>query len=76
MCKSRFYKSRIQDIKGEQPKVWLKEIKRVSGMKCRGNDLLNHLNIDQLKDQTPQQKADSINDALLQPLEDYKLHRP
>ena len=75
-CKSRFYKSRIQDVKGEQPMVWWKEIKQISGMKCRGNDLLNQLIIDQLKDQTPQQKAYSINDALLQPLEDYKLHSP
>ena len=45
-------------------------------MKCRSKDLLNQLNIDQLKDQTPQQKAESINDALLQSLEYYKLHSP
>ena len=51
-------------------------MKRISGMQFRGSDLINQLNIEQLKDQSDQQESNSINKALLEPLQEYKLSSP
>jgi len=66
--KSQYYKSNIQDLKGEKPSSWWKEVKRLSGMTNNKGDTLNHLNVHELEDLSLEEKANAINTALLQPM--------
>lgn len=75
-CKAKFYKSRVQDLKGENPKVWWKEIKRISGMHLHASDLRNHLNVSDVEDLSAKDLANAINKAFLEPLEEYRLPEP
>ena len=34
-CRANYYESRVQQMKGEHPKAWWKEVKRLSGMQSR-----------------------------------------
>ena len=72
-CKSKYYKSNIQNLKGEKPGVWWKEIKRISGMQSRNKNVLNYTNIAEIENMNIDEKANAINTALLEPLQQYQL---
>ena len=68
-CRSDYYESKIQHLKGEQPK-------RLSGMKAQTSDLVNQVDIDGFSELSPKEQADQINAAFLDPLDEYKLNTP
>ncbi|XP_046863517.1 uncharacterized protein LOC124457285 [Xenia sp. Carnegie-2017] len=75
-CRSDYYESKIQHLKGEQPKQWWAEVKRLSGMKAQTSDLVNQIDIDGFSELSPKVQADLINAAFLDPLDEYKLTSP
>ena len=75
-CKAKYYDSKIQQMKGENPKVWWKEVKRISGMSSRSGDLLSKIKADEVDGLSAQEIANVINKAFLEPLEEYRLHTP
>ena len=40
-CRARYYESKVQQLKGKNPKKWWDEVKRLSGAKSRNGDLVN-----------------------------------
>ena len=63
-------------MKGKHPKVWWKEVTRLSGMQSRGSDLLSSLDLEEIQDRTAEKISNTINKAFLKPLEEYKLPSP
>ena len=76
VCKSHYYKSTIQQMKRENPKQWWKEVQRLGGMTSHNGDVINQISIDELESLSPQAKANNINAAFLEPLEEYRLTSP
>ena len=58
-------------MKGEHPKAWWKEVKRLSGMQSRC-DLLSKLDVVEIQDRTAEEIANTINRAFLEPREEYR----
>ena len=75
ICRGKYYESRIQHLKGENPKRWWDETKRLCGLKTSHSDLASQINIEGFSELLKEQ-ANAINAALLKPLEDYKLPAP
>ena len=63
-------------MKGKNPKQWWREVKRLGGMTSHNGDLISQINIDELESLLPQAKANKINTAFLEPLEQYRLPSP
>ena len=72
-CKAQYYKSRVQQMKGENPKAWWKEVGRLSGMQSRAGDLLSQVNVEGIEDLSMLELTNAINTAFLEPLEEYRL---
>ena len=75
-CKAEYYKSRVQQMKGENPKAWWKEVGRLSGMQSRTDDLLSQMNVEGIEDLSMLELVNAINTAFLEPLEEYRLPCP
>ena len=75
-CRARYYESKVQQLKGENPKKWWNKVKRLSGAKSRNGDLVNLINVEQFSSLSGPDQANAINSAFLEPLEVYKLHEP
>ena len=75
-CKAQFYESKVQRLNRNDPKRWWSEVKRLSGALSSPDDLRNHINIEELNNLPPNDLAIAINNALLEPLEDYRLANP
>ena len=73
LWKSKFYESKIQHFKDKDPKRWWNEVKQLSGSLLRSGDLRNCINVPELNDLPPEDLANSLNTALLEPLEEYRL---
>ena len=63
-------------MKGENPKAWWKEVRRLSGMQSRTGDLLSQMNVEGIEDLSMLELANAINTAFLEPLEEYRLPCP
>ena len=74
-CRACYYESKVQQLKGENPKKWWYEVKWLSGAKSRNGDLVNLINVEQFSSFSGQDQANAINSAFLEPLEVYKLHK-
>ena len=75
-CRARYYESKVQQLKGENPNKWWDEVKLLSGAKSRNGDLVNLINVEQFSSLSGPDQANAINSAFLEPLEVYKLHKP
>ena len=75
-CRAKFYKSNIQNMKDENPSRWWKEVKRLSNMKTKTFDIINKINVSEFSNLSHYEKANMINAAFLEPLEEYRLHVP
>ena len=73
----KFYESKVEQLRESDPKLWWKEVRRLSGAKSScSSGLLAQLNVDELETLSTQEIADAINSALLgplRPLEEYRL---
>ena len=63
-------------MKDENPKLWWKEVKRLSGSQSNSGNVINHIYIEELEDCNNQELANIINQAFLEPLEEYCLEQP
>jgi hypothetical protein len=75
-CKASFYKSNKEHMKNEKPKVWWKEVKRLCGAHSSSGNITTHIHIDGFDDLSHQELANTINEAFLEPLEEYRLPQP
>ena len=75
-CKAQFYESKVQRLNPNDPKSWWSEFERLSGALSSPDDLRNHINIEDLNNLPLNDLAIAINNALLEPLEDYRLANP
>ena len=75
-CKASFYKVKVEHMKDENPKLWWKEVKRLSGSQSNSGNVINHIYIEELEDCNNQELANIINQAFLEPLEEYRLEQP
>ena len=63
----------IDTAKNDNPRLWWNEIKRLCGAKRNSVTLTDHIQDDVVNDLSEKEIADSINKALLEPLEEYRL---
>ena len=77
-CKARFYKSTVEHMKEpeENPKVWWKEVKRLCGFNSHSGNVSSHIPIEGIENLTDQELPNAINEAFLEPLEEYRLPQP
>ena len=76
ICRGKYYESKIQHLKGENPKRWWDETKRLCGLKTSHSDLASQINIEGFSELPFKEQANAINAALLKPLGVYKLPAP
>ena len=74
--KASFYKVKVEHMKDENPKLWWKEVKRLSGSQSNSGNVISHIHIEELQDCNNQELANIINQAFLEPLEEYRLEQP
>lgn len=72
LCKAAYYTSKVQDLKGMNPRQWWKEINKLSGSKKQNPNLLSSLDVQQFTNMSPQEIASAINEVLLEPLQSYQ----
>ena len=72
-CKASFYKSNVEHMKDENPKLWWKELKRLSEFHSSPGNVTSHIHVKGIKDLSYQELANAINEAFLEPLEEYCL---
>ena len=75
-CRGWYYKSKVQQLKGDNPRRWWDEVKRLSGAKTKGGDLISQIYVDQFSDLSKPEQANTINAAFLEPLDQYRLQEP
>ena len=74
--KASFYQLKVEHMKEENPKVWWKEVKRLCGAKPSADNVTSHIHIEGIKDMSYEELANVINQAFLEPLEEYRLTQP
>ena len=75
-CRAKYYESRIQHLKGENPKKWWDEVKRLSTSKVNSKDFASLICIKGFSDLSLNDQTNTINSALLESLEEYRLPLP
>ena len=58
-CRCRYYESKVQQLKGENPRRWWDDVKRLSGAKTKGGDLISQINVDQFSDLSKPEQANA-----------------
>ena len=66
----------MKQLKGENPKKWWDEAKRLSGVKVKSRDLVRQINIEHFSDFSKQEQTKRIYSAFLEPLEACRLREP
>ena len=75
-CKATFYKSKVEHMKEENPKVWWKEMKQLCGAQCFSGYVTSQIQADGVENLSAKELADVISEAFLEPLEEYRLPQP
>jgi hypothetical protein len=76
VLKAKFYHSKVEHMKQENPKVWWKEVKRLCGSKSFTDDLINQIQVESIENLSKVELAEAINKAFLDPLEEYRSPQP
>ena len=71
-CKAKYYASKVKDLKGVNPRQWWSEVNKLSGSKKQNSSLFSSLNVPEYNNLSPTEVANSINHALLEPLQPYE----
>ena len=71
-CKAKYYASKVKDLKGVNPRQWWSEVNKLSGSKMQNSSLFSSLNVPEYNNLSPTEVANSINHALLEPLQPYE----
>ena len=69
LCQGKYYASKVQDLKGVNPRSWWKEVNKLSGAKSQN---VNLLNVPDLENLSAPEIANGINEALLEPLRQFQ----
>ncbi|PFX17465.1 Angiopoietin-related protein 3 [Stylophora pistillata] len=75
-CKASFYKSKVENMKEENPGVWWREVKRLAGVQSSPGNVISQIQVEGVENISEKEFADLINWAFLEPLEEYRLHLP
>ena len=67
-CKASFYKSNVEHMKEENPKVWWKEVKRLCGFNSNPGNVSSHIHIEGIENLSDQDLTNAINEAFLEPV--------
>ena len=71
-CKSLYYSSKVESLKGSNPRCWWKEVRKLSGsVKSNDSDVMSRLYVPDYENMNPDEISNSINAALLEPLQSY-----
>ena len=72
-CRSRYYSSKVADVKNVKPGKWWGEVKKIAGMtpSAGREKIRSHIHIDGIEEKSTKDIADLINDALLDPMQEY-----
>ena len=71
-CKAKYYTSKVKDLKGVNPRKWWSEVNKLSGSKKQNSSLFSSLNVPEYNNLSATEVANSINHALLEPLQPYE----
>ena len=71
--KANFYKTKVEHMKDENPKVWRKEVKRLGGASSRTGNVISQIQAERVEDLNQIELANVINQAFLEPMEEYRL---
>ena len=71
-CKAKYYTSKVKDLKGVNPRQWWSEVNKLSGSKKQNSSLFSSLNVPEYNNLSATEVANSINHALLEPLQPYE----
>lgn len=73
LCRKRYFNSKIANLKTSKPSRWLSEVKKIAGMTpATGRDYIrSKLQLDAIGNKSPEDIADPINIALLEPMQGY-----
>ena len=69
-CEVTLYKSKVEHMKEENPKVWWKEVKRLCGAQCFPGNVASQIQADGVENHSAKELADVINEAFLEPLDE------
>ena len=73
-CKAKYYSSKVEDLKGTNPKQWWREMKKLSGSSKKScSNLLDDLSVPDFDDMSHQEIANAINSAFLEPLQAFEI---
>ncbi|XP_068707894.1 uncharacterized protein [Montipora foliosa] len=74
LCRSRYYSSKVADVKNVKPGKWWGEVKKIAGMTPSAGceEIRSHIHIDGIEEKLTKDIADLINDALLDPMQEYQ----
>ena len=75
-CEASFYKSKVENMKEENPGVWWKEVKRLAGVQSSPGNVISQIQVEGVENISEKELADLINWAFLEPLEEYRLDLP
>ena len=64
---------KTQQLKGEIPKRWWKEVKRLTNIKIKNSDVTYQMNVNELSNLSQYDQANAINAASLERLQEYRL---
>ena len=70
----KYYSSKVEDLKGTNPKQWWREMKKLSGSSKKScSNLLDDLSVPDFDDMSHQEIANAINSAFLEPLQAFEI---
>ena len=61
--------SQVHQLRGEHPEKWWDEVKRLSAIKLRNEELTNQLKAGEILNLSDHEQANVINSAFLEPLD-------
>ncbi|CAB3992021.1 Hypothetical predicted protein, partial [Paramuricea clavata] len=73
-CREKFYSLKVEHLKKSKPSRWWKEVKQIAGMtpSTGAEDLYNQIHIDDFDRKSPNEIANLINTAFLDPMKTYQ----
>ena len=66
---NNFYKTKVEHMNNENPKVWWKEVKRLGGASSRTGNVISQIQAEGIEDLNQIELANVINQAFLEPME-------
>ena len=71
-CKSQYYSSKVEELKGAKPRLWWREVKKICGSSGKNDSqLMNSLYVPAYENKSQEEIANAINSAFLEPLQGY-----